>query len=225
VTGLSLIESTAPVKAIPWWAVGAASAAPVLLIGGFLLATAIEPTSYSPVRDTISELAEQGAPDSWVMTSALIGVGLCYLLAALGLQPAGLLGRWLLASGGASVLLIALFRQPRRGYSLSHELSVIAAVLTCCTWPIFASRKQNPAPLLTRTPSYAAAGVSIGLAAWYALESHGAILGLAERFAAAVPPLWLFAVTVTSRRALTRRAPKDDRPTRGSALGLVRRHW
>jgi hypothetical protein len=56
--------------------------------------------------------------------------------------------------------------------------------------------------LLRRTPSFAAAGVSLGLAAWYALESHGALLGLAERFAAAAPPLWLFAVVVTTRRNL-----------------------
>jgi len=52
------------VKAIPWWAVAAASAAPVLLIGGSFVATAMQPASYNPVRDTISELAGQGATDS-----------------------------------------------------------------------------------------------------------------------------------------------------------------
>ena len=91
-------------KAIPWWAVAAAGAAPVLLIGGFFVATAIQPASYNPVRDTISELAAQGATDSWVMTSALVGVGFCYLFAAIGLQPAGPVGRVLLAArrcGGA----------------------------------------------------------------------------------------------------------------------------
>jgi hypothetical protein len=51
------------VKPIPWWALGAATAAPVLLVGGFLVAATIQPASYNPVRDTISELAEKGATD------------------------------------------------------------------------------------------------------------------------------------------------------------------
>jgi len=193
------------VKAIPWWAVVAASAAPVLLIGGFFVATAMQPASYNPVRDTISELAERRATDSWVMTSALVGVGLCYLLAALGLRLARHVGRVLLAGGGVATLLIAAFREPPQGYSLAHELAVIAAALICCTWPVFAAHRRHPALLLTRAPSFAAAGVSLGLAAWYALESHGALLGLAERCAAAAPPLWLFAVVVTTRRAQSTR--------------------
>lgn len=191
------------VKAIPWWAVAAASASPVLLIGGFFLATAMQPASYNPVRDTISELARRGETDSWVMTSALAGVGLCYVLTALGLGPARVVGRILLAAGGVATLLIAVFPQPRHGYSLAHELAVIAAVVTCCTWPVLASHRLHAALLLTRPPSFAAAGVSLGLAAWYALESHGALLGLAERCAAAAPPLWLLAVVVTTRHALT----------------------
>jgi hypothetical membrane protein len=194
------------VRAIPWWTVVAASAAPVLLIGGFLIATATQPASYDPLRDTISELAERAATDSWVMTSALIALGLCYLLAALGLHPARGVGRVLLAGGGVATVLIAVFRAPRQGYSLAHELAVIAAALTCCTWPAFACRRRHPAPLLRPAPGFAAAGVSLSLAAWYALESHGALLGLAERCAASAPPLWLFAVVVTTRHALTQRS-------------------
>lgn len=197
-------------KAIPWWVVAAAGAAPVLLLGGLFVATAVQPPSYSPVRDTISELAAQGATDWWVMTAAIAGVGLCYLLAGLGLQPAGRAGRVLLVGGGVAVLSIALFRQPHRGYSLPHELAVIGAALTCCTWPAFAWHRRTPAPLLTRAPSIAAAGVLVGLAAWYALETHGALLGLAERFAATAPALWLLAVVVTTRHTLTRGATCDD---------------
>ena len=118
-------------RAIPWWVVAAACAAPVVLIGGFSVATALQPPSYDPVRDTISELAGQGATDSWVMTSALAGVGLCFLLTAIGLRSARPVGRALLAAGGVAVLLIAVFRQPHRGYSLPHELAVVAAGITC----------------------------------------------------------------------------------------------
>lgn len=202
------------VKPIPWWTVAAASASPVLLIGGFFVAAALQPASYSPVRDTISELAGRGAADPWVMTSAIGAVGLCYLLTASGLRPAGRVGRVLLAGGGVATLLIAVFRQPRHGYSLAHELAVIIAALTCCTWPAFASHRRHPSRLLTRPPSLAAVGVSLGLATWYALESHGPLLGLAERAAASAPPVWLLAVAVTTRRALrnaqggtARRAP------------------
>lgn len=179
--------------------VAAGSAAPVLLIGGFFLATAIQPDSYDPVRDTISDLAARGATDSWVMTSALVGLGLCYLLAAFGLQPAGPAGRVLLGGAGVATLSIAVFRTPVHGYSFAHELAVIAAALTVCTWPLFGSHRTHPALLLTRAPSFTAAGVSLGLMAWYALESQGPLLGLAERCAASAPALWLLAVVVTTR--------------------------
>lgn len=193
-------------KAIPWWAVAAATAAPVLLIGGFLVATAVQPASYNPVRDTISDLAGQGAKDPWLMTSALVGLGFCYLFAALGLRPAAGAGRALLAGGGVATLSIAVFRQPRHGYSLAHELAVVATALLCCAWPALAWRRLHPAALLRPFPSLAAAGVSLALAAWYALERGGALLGLAERCAAAAPPLWLSAVGVASR--LTARATR-----------------
>lgn len=199
-------------KAIPWWTVAAAAAAPALLIGGFLASTALQPGVYNPVRDTISQLAMPGATDPWVMTSALAAVGLCYLLAALGLHPAGGVSRGLLATGGLATLFVALFRQPRHGYSLGHELAVITAALACCAWPAFAWHRPQRGPLLRRAPSFAAAGVSLGLAGWYALESHGALLGLAERCAAAAPPLWLFAVAVTTRRSRRRSSAPRRKP-------------
>ncbi|HLJ08076.1 MAG TPA: DUF998 domain-containing protein, partial [Acidimicrobiia bacterium] len=87
------------VKAIPWWAVAGAVACPILLIGGFSVAAELQPPFYDPVRNTISELASQGATDSWVMTSALAGVGLCYLVVAIGLWPARSAGRVVLACG------------------------------------------------------------------------------------------------------------------------------
>jgi hypothetical membrane protein len=203
------------VKAIPWWAVGGALACPTLLIGGFSVATALQPASYDPVRDTISQLASQGATDWWVMTSALAGVGLCYLVVAIGLWPARGAGRVLLGSGGVATLLIALFQEPRHGYSYRHEVAVILTVLFCCSWPAFASRRGERLLLLRRLPSFAAAGVSLGLAGWYALESHGPLLGLAERCAAMAPPLWLLTVVITSQ--LTLRSDKgvlsDEQPT------------
>ena len=53
-------------------------------------------------------------------------------------------------------------------------------------------------------PELRGRGVSLGLAAWYALESHGALLGLAERCRGHGAPLWLFAVAVHARRSRRR---------------------
>jgi hypothetical membrane protein len=209
------------VKAIPWWTVAAGLATPLLLIGGFFLATALQPASYDPIRDTISKLAWRRATDAWVMTSTLVGAGLSVVLAALGLRSAKPLGRVMLAGGGTATLLVALFRQPGQGYSLAHEVAVIAAGMMCCTWPVFASWRRHPAPLLTRTPSLAAAGLSLGLVTWYALESHGALLGLAERGAVAVPALWLLAVVVTTRRAWTQESRGADRSHRESLVAKL----
>jgi hypothetical membrane protein len=197
------------VKAIAWWVVGAAVSCPILLIGGFSAAAALQPAFYDPVRNTISQLASQGATDSWVMTAALAGVGLCYLVVAIGLWPARAAGRVMLAGGGVATLLIALFQVPNRGDSDRHEVAVILTVLFCCSWPAFASRRGEALLLLRRGPSFAATGVSLGLAAWYALESHGALLGLAERCAAAAPPLWLLAVVITSDLTLRRRVSSE----------------
>ena len=75
-------------RPIPWWALASAGAAPVLLVGGWTLADALQPPGYDPVRDTISALAALGATDRWVMTSALAGLGACHVVTALGLRPA-----------------------------------------------------------------------------------------------------------------------------------------
>ena len=80
-----------PVRAegtVPWWAVFSAGLAPVLLIGGWLAADAVQPASYSPIRETISVLAGAAGTDQWIMTGALFLVGSCYLVtAAAGQRP------------------------------------------------------------------------------------------------------------------------------------------
>ena len=131
---------------VPWWAVVTAAAAPALLIGGFFVAASLQPASYSSVRDTISELAAQGATDPWVMTMSLGALGICYLLVACGLRPARNAGRVALASGGVSTLLIAAFRQPHHGYSVAHEAAVVVAICTLCVWPVLGARRGSRAP-------------------------------------------------------------------------------
>jgi hypothetical membrane protein len=189
------------VNRIPRWAVASAVAAPVLLVGGWTLAEARQPPGYSPVRDTISALAARGATDRWVMTSALAGLGACYMITALGLRPARRAGRAVLCGGGAATILVAAFPQPAHGNSVSHTVAATLAFVSLAVWPVFATRPRPTAPLLTASASTAATVALLGLLVWFAAEIHGGERGLAERAAAGAEALWPLAVVLTSRRS------------------------
>jgi len=57
------------------WAVASAALSPVATIGGWLVAEALQPPCYSPLRSTISGLAGLGATDRWIITIALLMAG------------------------------------------------------------------------------------------------------------------------------------------------------
>ena len=86
--------------------------APVLLIGGWQLAAGRQRVGFDPVSQTISELAGRGATDPWIMTTALVGVGVCYVITAAGLTPAATPGRLLLATGGTATVALAALPLP-----------------------------------------------------------------------------------------------------------------
>ena len=71
-----------PGPAAARWAVASAALSPVATIGGWLVAEALQPPSYSPLRSTISGLAGLGATDRWIMTIALLMVGACHFATA-----------------------------------------------------------------------------------------------------------------------------------------------
>ena len=79
-------------RRVPWWGVVSAAAAPVLMVGGWTVAASVQPR-FDPVADTVSELAAQGTPDRWVMSVTFVVVGVCYVITALALRPAGTAGR------------------------------------------------------------------------------------------------------------------------------------
>jgi hypothetical membrane protein len=188
------------VNRIPRWAVASGVAAPVLLVGGWTIAEARQPPGYSPVRDTISALAARGATDRWVMTSALAGLGACYMVTALGLRPARPAGRAVLCGGGAATILVAAFPQPAHGNSVSHTVAATVAFVSLAAWPVFAARPRRTAPLLTGSASTAATVALLGLLVWFAAEIHGGGRGLAERAAAGAEALWPLAVVLSIQR-------------------------
>src|ERR1700730_8511354 len=69
-------------------AIASAALAPVLLTGGYLVAGALQPASYNPVRATISAMAGQAGTDRWIMTGGILLVAGCYLITAAGLNGA-----------------------------------------------------------------------------------------------------------------------------------------
>jgi hypothetical membrane protein len=189
------------VHRIPRWAVASAAGAPVLLIGGWTAAARLQPVGYSAIRDTISALAARGATDRWVMTSALAGLGACYLVTAAGLGPVGRTGRGVLAAGGVATLLVAAFPQPAHGNSVAHTVAATVAFVSLGAWPALSARRRPCPPLLTVPASVAATAVLLGLVVWFASEIHGGQRGLAERAAAGAQSLWPLAVVLTTRRA------------------------
>jgi hypothetical membrane protein len=187
-----------------------AVAAPLVLAGGFLFAGTLQPASYDPLADTISSLASYGATDPWVMTIAMAGLGLCYLMTAVGLRPARPRGRLALACGGLATLLLAVFRLPQDGYSEAHAVAVVVECVTMCLWPVLAAHRIHPAALLSFTPSVIGSMVMIGLVLWFALASNTGDVGLAERCAAVGCALWVPAVALTSQRGPDQGAIADE---------------
>ncbi len=188
---------------VPWWAVLSASAAPTLLIGGWTLAAGRQPAGFDSVRDTISALAAHGATDRWLMTSALAGLGICHVVTALGLRPAALPGRLVLATGGLGTIAVALFPQPEGGSSPAHIWAATVGFVALATWPALAWRRDRPMPIgLTPAVALAASTILLGVLGWFATELYGGgdLIGLSERVVAGSQALWPLAVVLTARR-------------------------
>ena len=174
-------------RGVPWWGVLSAAGAPVLLVGGWTVAAALQPGSFSQVARTISALAAYGAADRWVMTAALLGLGACYVVTALALRPAAAPGRLLLAAGGVATVLVAANPETAgRGGSLPHTLSAAAGFIALAAWPLLSWRREPSAPALLRPA--ACAGAS-------------GLTGLAERMLAGAQALWPLAVIFTCYRS------------------------
>jgi len=189
-----------PMRSVPWWAKASAAAAPVLLIGGWTAAAARQQGGFDPVSQTISELAALGATDRWLMTAALGGVGVSYVVTALGLRDAALPGRLVLGLGGLATIGVATFPLPETGGSVAHTASASIAFVSVAAWPAVAGRSGSGFPAGLRRPvARVAAAVLLGLVGWFGVELNGPRIGLAERVAAGAQALWPLAVVLTAR--------------------------
>jgi hypothetical membrane protein len=191
--------------AVRRWGVLSGLLAPLLLVGGWTAAAALRPDTFDAAKRTISELAALGAPHRWLMTGALVGVGMCHGATAAALRAAAVPGRSLLALGGlATVLVAANPLPPGGGSSTAHTASAAAAFGALACWPALAWRRGTRAPAVLRAwPSLAAAAVLLGAVLWFAVELSAGTgrVGVAERCAAGLQALWPLAVVLLLRRS------------------------
>lgn len=190
------------VRAVPWWGLVSSAAAPVLLTGGWTVAAGLQPRSFNAVTGTISALAAQGAADRWVMTLVFVVVGVCDVVTGLALRPAAAPGRVILIAGGVAGLLVAANPEPASGGSLPHAVWAAAGFAALTAWPAGAWRRAPLVPPgLRPAVSVTAAGVLVGLLAWFATElvTGAGQAGLAERVLAGMQAVWPLAVVLSCR--------------------------
>jgi hypothetical membrane protein len=190
-------------RPVPAWTVGTALLAPVALVGGWLIAGALQPPSYSPMRQTMSVLAGQSATDRWVMTAALLLVGNCQIATGAGLIGVRLPARILLILTGLSTLGVAATPEPATGRTSRHLAFAVSCVVTTVVWPVLVAR---PAPaqswILSACGCATVTVVFAGLSCWLLIAARDGSgdLGMVERLTAAVQGLFPLVVALGLRQ-------------------------
>jgi hypothetical protein len=117
---------------------------------------------FDAVMRTTSDLAAHDTPHRWLMTGALVGVGLSHLATASAPGCARAAGRLVLGLGGLATLLVAAFPLPGGDRSSSaHTAAATAALVSLAVWPAFAWKYPlapgRTVPVLLRPQASAAA--------------------------------------------------------------------
>src|ERR1700734_3343432 len=108
---------------VPGWALISAALAPLLATSAWLVAGALQPAAYSPMRQTISVMAGLAGTDRWGMTWALFAVG----VASIG---------------------IASFPEPASGSTPFHIAFTALGGAAVAIWPAFTVVRAWPRPPL-----------------------------------------------------------------------------
>jgi hypothetical protein len=204
-----LVRSSGPV---PGWAVVSAGLSPILITGGWLVADALQPASYSPIGKTVSVLAGHAGTDRWVMTSALFLVGCCNFVTAAGLTGVRLPARILLVVAGLSSIGIAASPEPVVGSTPQHLAWTSLGEVAIAVWPAFTGRRASPRPLILSIRGAAVVTtVFLALLGWLIIETQGgSVLGLTERLTSSIQITWPFVVALALRT--TSRTLRQDLP-------------
>ena len=190
-------------RPVPGWAVGTALLAPVVLVGGWLVAGVLQPAAYSPMRQTMSVLAGQSGTDRWVMTGALLVVGSSQIATGAGLTAVRMPARILLILTGLSTLGIAATPEPATGPTSRHLAFAVSCVVTTAAWPVLIARREAARAWILNVYSCATVTVVFaGLSCWLLIAARdgGGDLGMAERLTSAVQGLFPLVVALALRQ-------------------------
>jgi hypothetical protein len=188
---------------VPAWTVVSATLCPVALVGGWLVAGALQPTSYNPMQQTMSVLAGQPGTDPWIMTGALFVVGTTQFVTAAGLHAVGMPARGLLVATGLCTFGVASTPEPMAGPTPLHLAFAASCVFTTAIWPIFVGRRPSvPSWAVNYHVCAAVTGFFAVLSGWVVFASFGGgDLGLAERVTSTALGLFPLIVILSLRRA------------------------
>ena len=135
---------------VPGWAVVSAGLSPVVVTAGWLVADAVQPAAYNPIRKTVSVMAGYAGTDRWIMTGALLLAGGCQLLTAAGLAGVRVRARILLGRRGP-------VQHRHRRISRTRSRLDSAARRLDCAW-----RGRNRGVACLRRPARATAAADPG---------------------------------------------------------------
>lgn len=179
---------------MPTWGLITAAAAPILLVAGWTIAARLQPEGFDSTTQTISALAGADAADRWVMTTALVGVGVSQIGTAVALKPVALAGRLMLGAGGVFTLLVAANPLPPVGQAAPvHGVVAAGSFAALAAWPLLSRQRGSTSPWALRPAVALTAGTALVVAtSWFfaSVVTEAQKVGLAERSAAVVLNVW-----------------------------------
>ena len=206
-------------RPIPWWVLTCAGLCSTVLTSAWLIADALQPAAYSPVHQTISILAGHAGAHRWIVTTALLLVGACYVVTAAGMTVLRLSARVGLVVSGAAATGVALCPEPVKGTTTQHMAFTTVGAAAIAVWPALTVRRgPGVSPVVSVPVTAATTAVFMGLLAWLFFEAQtDGRVGLAERVDSSTQACWPFVVAVALRSLPTRptrsEQPASQRPS------------
>ena len=175
----------------------------MLLVGGWTVAARLQRRPFDPVSETVSGLMAVGATDRWVMTTAFLAVGFCYIVTGAALRQAAPAGRLILIAGAAAGMMVTANPEPAvGGGTVSHAIWAALGFAGLAAWPAWAWRRGSAVPWGLRPGAcFGVIAVELVLLAWFVAEliTGAGQVGLAERAVGVEQALWPLAVVLSCR--------------------------